>query len=254
MKRDLITDANLIKEYNETDYGLRNEFYKLLSNSPVPSEEIWNNIGLYLDRRLISRYLWLNELYQLIIGIHGSIFEFGVRYGQNLSLFISLRGIYEPYNHNRKIVGFDTFSGFPELENQRDLAKHKVGDYAVPENYKDYLESVLKLHERFAPIEAIIKFELVEGDATKTVHEYLANHQETIISLAYFDFDIYKPTFDCLNAILPYLTKNSIIAFDEINTPDWPGETKALREVLGTKNFTIRHSMFRASAGYIIFD
>lgn len=41
--------------------------------------------------------------------------EFGVRWGQNLALFESFRGIYEPYNYNRKIVGFDelNYNKFP---------------------------------------------------------------------------------------------------------------------------------------------
>jgi len=105
-----------------------------------------------------------------------------------------------------------------------------------------------------APIDHIQKFTLVKGDATKTIKEYLANHQETIISLAYFDFDIYKPTHDCLEAILPYLSKGAVIGFDEINTPEWPGETKAFREVLGTNNFSVVHSTYRANAGYIIYE
>ena len=38
--------------------------------------------------------------------------EFGVRWGQNLITLNNLRGIYEPFNHSRKIIGFDTFEGF----------------------------------------------------------------------------------------------------------------------------------------------
>ena len=29
------------------------------------------------------------------------------------ALFESLRAVYEPYNHSRKVVGFDTFAGYP---------------------------------------------------------------------------------------------------------------------------------------------
>ena len=38
--------------------------------------------------------------------------EFGVEWGSTLSLLIKLRSIHEPYNYSRKIIGFDTFSGF----------------------------------------------------------------------------------------------------------------------------------------------
>ena len=57
----------------------------------------------------------MDFMYKNIIDVQGIVMEFGVRWGQNLSLFSALRGIYEPYNRHRKIVGFDTFKGFPSI-------------------------------------------------------------------------------------------------------------------------------------------
>jgi hypothetical protein len=39
--------------------------------------------------------------------------EFGTWYGQNLVLLENLRAILEPFNKQRRIVGFDTFTGYP---------------------------------------------------------------------------------------------------------------------------------------------
>lgn len=253
-KRKIASEADLNKRYNERDFNTRLSLLELLRTSPIPDLELLNNIGLFLDRRIISRYLFIDELYRRILGIHGCVMELGVRYGQNLSLFTSMRGIYEPYNHNRKIIGFDTFEGFPVIDKERDLKNVKAGEYSVPENYDKFLSTVLSVHEKLSPVETIKKFELVKGDASKTVKKYLSDHQETIIALAYFDFDIYKPTKDCIEAIIPYLSKGAVIGFDEINVPDWPGETAALRDVLGTKNFRIQHSKFRAAAGYLVYE
>lgn len=252
-KIDIISEVKINTSYNPKDVASRNNLREHLFNSPIPGEELLNNIGLFLDRRTISRFLFINELYQKIIPIHGNIFEFGVRYGQNISLFTSYRGIYEPYNHNRKIIGFDTWEGFPEVDKKKDKPDWQAGDFAVPEKYEDFLEEVINLHEKMAPIPEVVKHTFVKGDASKTIEEYLKEHPETIISLAYFDFDIYKPTRDCLEKILPFLSKGAVIAFDEINVAEWPGETQALREVLGTNNFMINHSTFRSNAGYIIF-
>jgi len=58
----------------------------------------------------------MHELYQNIINVHGNIVEFGTRWGTNLALFESFRGMYEPYNYTRKIVGFDTFEGFSGID------------------------------------------------------------------------------------------------------------------------------------------
>ncbi len=44
--------------------------------------------------------------------------EFGTRWGQNLSIFSNLRTLYEPTHYHRKIIGFDTFSGFVDVAPQ----------------------------------------------------------------------------------------------------------------------------------------
>lgn len=248
-RSDSITSGKL----NAVDQAQKNRLLEMLFVAPIPREELHLNLTLFLDRRLISRILFVNEIYQKIIPIHGSIFEFGVRYGSNLSLFTSMRGIHEPFNHNRKIIGFDTFEGFAGVEPAMDLDA-KPGDFGVTPDYEVFLRDLLVQHERMAPLENIQKFQLIKGDASATIEKYLREHQETVISLAYFDFDIYKPTVDCLKAILPYLSKGSIIVFDECNDVAFPGETAALREVLGTNRFVLRHSPFRGNAAYLVYE
>lgn len=253
MKDKESSDAFIGKYYNAEEFDKRLSLSEALFKTPIPKDEIMNNIAVYLDRRVLSRFLFINELYQNILDIHGSIFEFGVRYGQNIALLTSLRGIYEPYNYNRRIVGFDTWEGFPEVSPQDDTNMWEKGDFSVPKNYEDYLSKIIEQHEQLAPIANIKKHEFVKGDATKTIDAYLKQHPETIISFAYFDFDIYEPTKHCLEAIIPYLSKGAVIGFDEINVKEWPGETTAFREVFGN-TFKVHHSKFRANAGYIIFE
>ena len=77
---DTTTEVKINKLYNSGDVQSREKLQELLSKSPIPSEELFNNIGLFLDRRIISRFLFINELYQKILPIHGNIFELGVRY------------------------------------------------------------------------------------------------------------------------------------------------------------------------------
>ena len=234
--------------------NLRESFLKTYQDSPIPENEILSNLGLFTSRQLISKMLFLNELYQKIIHTHGVIMEFGVRWGQNLSLFHSFRGIYEPFNHNRKIVGFDTFSGFPSVH-EKDGNDPIIMEnaFSVTEGYEDYLDTVLKYHQQESPIPHMKKYELVKGDASKTIHEYLKNNPETIIAFAYFDFDIYEPTYECLKAILPHLTKGSILAFDELNCPAFPGETLAVKELLGLNNLEIQRSPLTPRESYIVF-
>jgi hypothetical protein len=130
----------------------------------------------------------------------------------------------------------------------------KVGGHGLTDNYENYLEKILQYHEWNSPISHIKKFELIKGDATITVKEYLKNHPETIISFVYFDFDLYQPTKECLIAIRDCLTKGAIIAFDELNYPKFPGETIAFKEILGLNNYKVHRDPISSTVSYIIFE
>jgi hypothetical protein len=253
-KRRLTSNAELIRAQNPADARVKDALIEQLFKAPIPREELQHNLFLFQDRRIISRLLFIHELYQHVLAVHGNILEFGVRYGANLALFTSFRGIYEPFNHNRKIIGFDTFSGFAGVNAGKDAKEASAGSFAVTEQYEVFLQGMLALHESMAPVEAIRKFELVKGDASRKIRPYLQAHPETVVALAYFDFDIYQPTKACLSAIVPYLARGAVIAFDELNDPQWPGETAAFREVLGSGRARLRHSMYRANAAYLIFE
>lgn len=233
----------------------RNQLVELFKAMPIVEDELFMNLPLFINRQNLSQILYINEIYQKILTVHGKIFEFGVRWGRNMALYESLRGVYEPFNHNRKIVGFDTFEGFPSVDTKDGEADIiKKNSFKVPEGYKEHLEKILDYHETESPISHIKKYELRKGDAGVEVEKYLKENPETIIALAYFDFDIYEPTKKCLELIRDRLTKGSILAFDELNCSDYPGETIALHEVFGIGKYKIRHSQFSPTQSYIIFE
>lgn len=233
----------------------RSEMLELFSQCPIPTDQVLSNLGLFINSKNLSRILFMNFIYQKIINIHGSVFEFGTRWGQNMSLFSALRGIYEPFNRHRKIVAFDTFEGFPSIhEKDGKSSMMKVGMLDLTDEYEKFLEKVLLNIEKDNPLSHINKFELVKGDAVQKVGEYLDKNQETIISLAYFDFDLYEPTKKCLEAIKPRLTKGSVIAFDELNDPDSPGETLALMEVFGLNNIKLERFPYASRVSYFVLE
>ena len=231
----------------------RNELVHLMRSTPIPDKELMLNVGLFLTPQTLSRVLFMDFLYQQILDVQGIIVEFGCRWGQNLSLYSSLRGIYEPFNRLRRIVGFDTFEGFPSVATE-DGEKLIAGDYATTPGYEEYLRRVLDLQEKESPLSHICKHEVIKGDATKQFPEYLSRNPQTVIALAYFDFDIFEPTRDCLRAIEPYLTKGTVIGFDEVNDPSTPGETVALREVFGLGRFALRRYRYNARTSYLIVE
>lgn len=233
----------------------REQLVRQFKQNPIPDAEILSNLGLFINSKNLSRILFMDYLYRQIIDVQGIVIEFGVRWGQNLAIFSALRGIYEPYNRHRKIIGFDTFKGFPSISKNDSKSKMmEKGKYAVTENYLDYLTKIMELQERDNPISHIKKFDLIVGDAIVKIKEYLKNHPETIIALAYFDFDLYEPTRKCLDGIRPYLVKGSVLGFDELNDADCPGETIALKEVFGLNNIRLKRYRYASRVSYFVVE
>ena len=230
----------------------RLELVKLFEETPIPTEELLVNLPLYMRSSVLAKLLYINELYKMIIRIPGVIMEFGTWWGANLAMFESFRAIYEPYNYTRKVVGFDTFEGYTDIS-KKDGNDPLVqeGQYKVCDKYFETLSDILDYHQRENVMSHIKKFELCKGDAPVELNKYLKNNPETIISLAYFDLQLYKPTKKCLRQIVPYLTKGSVIAMDELNCKEFPGETKAFKEVIGLTSYRLIRSNFLPDRSYL---
>src|SRR5439155_25411491 len=144
---------------------------------PIPREQLLVNFGLYTRSSVLAKMLYVNELYQQIIRVPGVILEFGVWWGTNLALFESLRAIHEPYNHTRKVIGFDTFTGYPSIRPEDgDAELARPGTYATTQDYDVYLSEVLDYHQQENVTGHIKKYEIVKGDVTQTIDAYLARH------------------------------------------------------------------------------
>lgn len=240
---------------SDQEKKIRKQFFEYFKHCPIPEDEILSNLGLFINSKNLSRIMFMNHIYQQIIDIQGSIIEFGIRWGQNIAIFSALRGIYEPFNRHRKIIGFDTFKGFPPIsEKDGKSILMREGNLSVPKNYIDYLTKLIEYHELNNPLSHIKKFELISGDASIEIEKYLMKNPETIVALAYFDFDLYEPTKKCLEIIRPHLTKGCILCFDELNDHDSPGETIALMETFGLDTIKLKRYRYTSRISYFILE
>jgi hypothetical protein len=246
-------DAIVLSSFSERDY--QQQFANLLKTTPIPDEELLANIGLFISSKNLSRILFFYEIYKKIVNTHGIIAEFGVRWGQTLSILSALRGIFEPFNRHRKIVGFDTFQGFLGIsEKDGNRSKCADGSFSLPADYETTLDSVLHIQEQLNPISHLKKYELVRGDAIETIPKYFSKNPESLISLAIFDFDIYAPTRAALEAVQPRLFKGSILVFDELCDDIFPGETVALMETMGVGKLRIQRLPMTARVSYVVIE
>ena len=246
-------DAIVLSSSSEKE--AQHEFTKKLKESLLPEAELLANLGLYLTSKTFSRLLFFYEIYRKILHTHGAIVEFGVRWGQTLSILSALRGIFEPFNRHRRIIGFDTFAGFNGMDKKDgEACQCRDGSFSVPQNYETYLSEILHWQEQLNPMSHLKRYELVKGSADQTVPAYFENHPEMVVSLAILDFDIYAPTKVALEAIKPRLCRGSILVFDELSDDIFPGETIALQEVFGLNQLRIQRFPMTARVSYAVIE
>jgi hypothetical protein len=228
---------NKTDNYKNSEY----ELLKFLKKTSIPEDEMLENLHLFITPQQLRRILFFYEVYQKIIDLPGVVMQFGVRWGREMALLETLRTIFEPFNHSRKIIGFDTFSGYQGVSN-KDGGNKAIQDGNLKTSYKYELEieNILKCRENLNPLENIKKFQIIKGDATKSLEEYLNKNKHTVISLAHLDMNIYEPTKKCLSLLKPHLIKGSIVIIDEVNLDVFPGETIALDEIFGLNNIKLR--------------
>jgi len=201
------------------------------------------------SRQTIARNLARTKLFEFQLEIHGSVVECGSHRGDGLGLFYQLSSIFEPTNINRKIISFDTFSGFPSVsENDLDFAKTgRLSDVDF-----EFLQTAFEINEYNRINGHVPKLDFVVGDATKTIPKFVEDNPFLLISLLYLDFDIYEPTKVALDCLLPLVSKGGVVAFDELAQKKWEGETIAFKECLDVNKIRLRRFHFEPHISYFI--
>lgn len=219
-------------------------------------ELISNNFEKYANRQSLSRFLARYELFKMQMDIKGCIVECGVHHGAGLMSWAKLSSSLEPYALDRRVFGFDTFDGFPSID-EKDIGKEnnekvKTGGFSTGYNVHGELIELIKDYDDNRFLNQFQKIFMVKGDATKTIPNFIEEHPYVMISLLFLDFDLYEPTKVALEYFLPRMPKGSILAFDEINNPWWPGETLALLESLNINDKKVQRFSFDPNISYII--
>jgi hypothetical protein len=210
----------------------------------------------HVRRQDLARFLVKHELFRLALPVNGSIVEGGVFAGGGLLTWAHLSAIYEPYNHTRRVIGFDSFAGFPRLD-PKDTA-HGASEHLQAGALGSHgaivaeIEQLVAIHDRNRPLGHIPKVELVAGDAAETIPRYVAEHPHLLLGLVYLDFDLYEPTRVALEHLYPRVVAGGIVAFDELNSPEFPGETTALLETLGAGRAPLRRFPIDPHISYLV--
>ena len=241
--------ASTTRSEKEQSYATRME--QCIADSPFSNLDKLRNFSLYAPRQDLTNFLIRYEIFKRVLQIQGSIIECGVLHGGGLMAWAQFSAICEPTNHQRRIVGFDTFSGFPTLskpDRSSESPHARSGGLAVDSYH--HLRKCAALYDMNRFVGHVPKVELVRGDATKTIPQYLKENPQLIVSLLYLDFDIYEPTVAALKNFVPRMPKGAVIAFDELNLKDWRGESIAVLETLNLRDYRIERFPFGSAISF----
>ena len=242
------TNNDLYYAENISDY---------FQHSPGKTLDKLRNFPKFIPRQDLAKFLAKNEIFQKLINVHGDIVECGVYFGSGLFSWAQFSAIYEPYNHNRHIIGFDSFSGFPNItdedKSECNNEQLNIGGLNANVAFSDLVEGI-KLFDINRPLGHLSKVELVKGDATKTIPEFINMNKHIVVSLLYLDFDLFEPTKIALENFIPRMPIGAIIVFDELIQKQWPGETLAVLDILGLNNLRIQRFPYVPQLSYCVIE
>lgn len=209
--------------------------------------EYENNFYLSCNTQRISKLFAHYELFKMSIDLPGSIVECGVFKGCSLTRFVMMRQMFGG-DFTKTVIGFDIFGRFPETNFQDDIsARMKFVESAGDESIsKEQMYQVLATNNLDKGVD------LIEGDITQTVPEYVKDHPALKISLLNLDTDIYEPAVTILEYLYPRIVKGGILILDDYGV--FPGETKAVDDYFKGTNIIIRKFPYAMTPCYIVKD
>ncbi len=238
----------------ESEQSVGKALERIFVNSTDSIESKLENFPKYVRRQHLKRFLAMYEIFKLVLPVKGSIVECGIFRGFSLMAWAKLSTILEPENLTRRIYGFDTFDGFPSV-NENDRSGQGIaqpGDFQT--SSYDELLALLQIYDQDRFLGHIPKVQLIAGDAAQTIPKFAQQNSQLLISLLFLDFDLYEPTKVALQQLVPRMPKGAVLAFDELDNPIWPGETQALLETLPVGRLRIQRVEWDPYIGYAILD
>ena len=142
--------------------------------------------------------------------------EFGVFEGESINTFARILK-----TKNLEIFGFDSFEGLEEDWNMNEY--NPIGTFSLNKKKPKVKDNV----------------KLVQGKVQDTLEEFLKTNKGKKIIFSHLDMDTFTPTKFTLEKIKPFLTKGSILLFDQFyGYPNWQQhEYKAFKEVFKDEEY-----------------
>jgi Macrocin-O-methyltransferase (TylF) len=183
-----------------------------------------------------GKFLAHVNIFSQVIDIPGHIVECGVFKGMSLLTFTKLIEVLCPADSLKRVIGFDTFEGFVALSDKDGPPNAQRGKVLGGWNSREFmpaLEQLIEITQRDSMVPRVNRVDLVKGDATRTIPDYVKRNPGIRISLLHLDMDLYEPTLVALRTLYPLVSPGGIVLLDEYAMDGFPGESAAFDEYFG---------------------
>lgn len=202
-------------------------------------KESWKAYDEFLETGALDRFskLWARyDLFKMVVDLPGDIVECGVFQGTGALYWARMLQVFNPLSR-RKVIGFDTFEGYPDtMKGKQDIKTSEA--FIIETQYNE--NTPAQIMETANALGLAQRIELVKGDATKTIKEYVAKNGGFRAALVNLDFDIYEPTRAALECLYEVVVPGGVIVLDEYAVHEWGGESRAVDEFFKEKNITLK--------------
>jgi len=184
--------------------------------------------SLAYNKRILSLYETFDYLSKIIQknSIQGQFVECGYGYGRSFAVMSHFSTRLE-----RKIYGFDSFSGFPSIVEFDESIRNPIqGEWAV-RTLKEAQDSIKGL----GLFDSEQDYELIELVFDKNTKNSITKE---LISLLHIDLDLYNGYKYALEIFWDQISPGGIVLFDEYNASNWPGASLAVNQFLESKNIS----------------
>jgi hypothetical protein len=176
------------------------------------AEPFWDDAFSLTRVPLLRKALFYYEELKDLQDVPGDILEFGVYRGTMLCFLDDANQILDGTNSSRSVIGFDTFSGFPEEEGtawQRDNETRAM-----------FRETSVELLRRKVALRTHSRIRLVDGDIRETLPRHAAEWPNKV-AMAICDADVADVTKAILDVIWDRVSAGGRIYFDEYSRDGW---------------------------------
>ena len=237
---------------HQFDVNIRDVIDSLIEDSELTSQQAVEYFSVFTRRVSFAKTLAQIELFKKTISLPGSVVELGVYKGLSFMLFLKLADIYCHGDTLKRVIGFDTWSGFVDLHQNDGVpstARDKVVGGFNAERFYEVLSKAIEVEQLDSQLPRFKRAELVKGDCRLTVPEYCENNPGLRISLLHLDLDLYEPTLTALEYLYPRVVPGGIVILDEYGMEGFPGETKAVEDYFGGSLPVIQKFPFISTPG-----